>query len=238
MLNQWVGLALLAGGRERHGEVLTVFDALRNNHILGEVCDPVHYDKENTKLFMPELRRPIRTSPLAGIAKPGRFGSPRETPGVELSVLHPASIVTVIARKGCTEPLVAALAELKDCTIHWAGFEQYYVVAKGRPDLALYRELADRLRSIATISDQSHGRIIIRITGPKARQTLAKGSPVDLHPDEFTVGKSALTQMAHVVVYLTRTGGDSFEISLFRGFAESFWEWLPRQAGEFGCQVT
>jgi len=50
MLDQWVGLALLANGRERHGEVLTVFDALRNNHVLGEVCDPVHYDKENAKL--------------------------------------------------------------------------------------------------------------------------------------------------------------------------------------------
>jgi len=187
---------------------------------------------------MPELLTPTRTSPLAGIVRPGRFGSLRETPGVELSVLHPASIVTVIARKGCAEWLAAALAELKDSTVHWAGFEQYYVIAKNRSDLALYRELADRLKNIATVSDQSHGRIIIRVAGPKVRQTLAKGSPVDWHPDEFTVGKSALTQMSHVVVHLTRTGEDTFEISLFRGFAESFWEWLTQQAGEFGYQVT
>jgi sarcosine oxidase subunit alpha len=50
MLDQWIGLALLANGRERHGEVLTIFDGLRNKNFLGEVCDPVHYDKENTKL--------------------------------------------------------------------------------------------------------------------------------------------------------------------------------------------
>jgi methylglutamate dehydrogenase subunit D len=186
---------------------------------------------------MPEQRL-LRASPLAGVAQPGRFGSPKETPGVELSVLHPASIVTVIARKDCADQLCKAVAKLKDCSVYWAGFEQYYVVAEGLSDDALYRELTGQLSDIATISDQSHGRIIIRIAGPKARQTLAKGTPVDLHPDEFAVGKSALTQMSHVVVHLTRTGIDTFEVSLFRGFAESFWEWLTQQAGEFGYRVA
>lgn len=50
MLNQWVGLALLENGRKRHGEVVKIFDGVRNSHVFGEVCDPVHYDKENTKL--------------------------------------------------------------------------------------------------------------------------------------------------------------------------------------------
>jgi methylglutamate dehydrogenase subunit C len=51
MLNQWVGLALLANGRERHGEIVKIFDGLRNIHTFGEVCEPVHYDKENAKLY-------------------------------------------------------------------------------------------------------------------------------------------------------------------------------------------
>lgn len=186
---------------------------------------------------MPE-QKPVRAFPLTGVARPGRFGSPKKTPGVELSVLHPASIVTVTARKDCADRLRDALAELKDCSVYWAGFQQYYVVAEGRPDDALYREVMEQLSGIATICDQSHGRIIIRIAGPKARQTLGKGTPVDLHPDEFAVGKSALTQMTHVVVHLTRTGKDTFEISLFRGFAESFWEWLTQQAGEFGYRIA
>ena len=67
---------------------------------------------------------------------------------------------------------------------------------------------------------------------------LAKGTPVDLHKDEFPIGKSAVTQMAHVGVHLTRTGEDTFELSVFRGFAESFWEWLAQQAEELGYQVT
>jgi|SRR5580658_10325879 heterotetrameric sarcosine oxidase gamma subunit len=187
---------------------------------------------------MPEPQRHARSSPLAGVAQPGRYGSHREMPGVRLSVVHPASIVTVVARAGCAEPLAAALAQIKNSSIHWAGFDQYYVVATDRSDGAFYRELSERLNSIATISDQSHGRIIIRVAGPRVRETLAKGTPVDLHPDEFPIGKSAVTQMSHVGVHLTRTAEDTFELSVFRGFAESFWEWLTQQAGEFGYWVV
>ncbi len=179
---------------------------------------------------------PNRVSPLANVAMPGRFGSDRG--GIELSVRHPASIVTVIARKGHADDLAAALKDLDGCDVHWAGFEQYYVVAEGRGEGALYSELKDKFAGFTSVSDQSHGRIIIRIAGPKSRAVLAKGTPVDLHAGEFPIGKSAVTQMAHVGVHLTRTGEDAFELSVFRGFGVSFWEWLTEQAEEFGYQVT
>jgi sarcosine oxidase subunit alpha len=50
MLDMWVGLALCKRGRERHGEVMQVFNGVNGVHMLGEICDPVHYDKENRKL--------------------------------------------------------------------------------------------------------------------------------------------------------------------------------------------
>lgn len=50
MLGKWIGLALLANGRERHGEIVKIFDGLRNIHMYGEICEPVHYDRENKKL--------------------------------------------------------------------------------------------------------------------------------------------------------------------------------------------
>jgi heterotetrameric sarcosine oxidase alpha subunit len=50
MLNMWLGLALLSNGRERHGEVVKIFDGVRNIHMFGVICDPMHYDRENTKL--------------------------------------------------------------------------------------------------------------------------------------------------------------------------------------------
>ncbi len=52
MLNMWLGLALLANGRARHGEVLQVFDGLRNVHMLAEICDPMHFDPKNERLHV------------------------------------------------------------------------------------------------------------------------------------------------------------------------------------------
>ena len=179
----------------------------------------------------------VRSSPLLGIARPGHFGAGKAAPVVELSVRHPASIVAVIARKGREAELFAALAALKDCEVLWAGSEQCYVVADGRAEGALYNELNNALGRVAAVCDQSHGRLIIRISGPKSRAVLAKGTAVDLHPAEFPIGKCALTQMAHVVVHLVRTGEDSFELSVFRGLSESFWDWLTMQSEEFGYRI-
>lgn len=174
----------------------------------------------------------LRESPLKDVVRAGRDGADKGAPGVTLSVVPPHSLVMVIARKGKSKAVKDGLAALRGASVMWAGPDQYYV--KGAEASALKKKLGDA----ASIIDQSHGRVTFRISGPKARALLAKGTPVDLHPSEFAAGKSAVTQMAHVGVHLTRVGQDDFELSVFRGFSESFWEWLTEQALEFGCQVS
>ena len=47
-LDSWEQVtSLLKDGRKRVGEVVQVFDGLRNIHMLAEICDPMHFDKEN-----------------------------------------------------------------------------------------------------------------------------------------------------------------------------------------------
>ena len=192
-----------------------------------------------------------RVSPLADIAVQGRFGADKGTPGVTLSVRHPMSIVTVISRKGQSTALGQTVAAAYGCALpgvgestgsaalsfHWCGSDQYYAIAEGKGEGEFYRDLKARLEGLASCSDQSHGRVILRVTGPKARALLAKGTPIDLDPSVFGPGKSAVTQMAHVGVHLVSTAPDAFELSVFRGFSENFWEWLTEQAEEFGYQV-
>jgi sarcosine oxidase subunit gamma len=188
---------------------------------------------------------------LADIALQGRFGADKGAPGVTLSVRHPMSIVTVIARKGQSAAVSKAIEAVYQCslpgvgastgkgvvTFHWCGADQYYAIAEGKGEGELYRELKALLVGLASCSDQSHGRVILRIVGPKARALLAKGTPIDLHSSVFGPGKSAVTQMAHVGVHLIQTAEDAFELSVFRGFSGNFWEWLTEQAEEFGYQV-
>jgi sarcosine oxidase subunit alpha len=49
MLRQWIGLALVERGRERHGEIVTVHDPLRAADVLAEITRPVFYDPEGVR---------------------------------------------------------------------------------------------------------------------------------------------------------------------------------------------
>ena len=52
MLDMWIGLALLSNGRERHGEIVEIFDGLRGVRMYGEICEPMHFDKDNARLHV------------------------------------------------------------------------------------------------------------------------------------------------------------------------------------------
>lgn len=173
-----------------------------------------------------------RSSVLAKVTLPGRFGADHGAPGVVFSVVHHTSLVMVMARTGKGKAVADSLSTQSGVRTMWAGPDQWYVIG------ASFATLVGMLAGSASVVDQSHGRVTLRIAGPKARAVLAKGTPVDIHADRFAINHSALTQMAHVGVHMTRTGEDTFELSVFRGFAESFWEWLTEMALEFGYQVT
>jgi sarcosine oxidase subunit gamma len=182
----------------------------------------------------------------------GRHGADRPGgPGVVFSLRHPVSIVTVIARKGQAHGLSEAMdrhfglacpppghsTAKGTLALHWCGFEQWYAVADGYADGELYDALRETSQGLASVSDQSHGRVIIRVEGPRARDVLAKGTGIDLHPRAFDPGRSAVTQMAHIGVHVAQVGTDAFELSLFRGFEENYWEWLGEMSGEYGYEV-
>ena len=179
-----------------------------------------------------------RALPLREVAGQGRYGAADLTPGVILSIVHPVSLVQVLARKGSGQIIGEALTGFKSLRVMPAGPDQYYVQASGKPEGWLAADLKKRLGTKASIVDQSHGRVVIAIDGPKSRAVLAKGTPVDFHVDHFAIGQSAQTQMAHVGVHITRTGSDAFQISVFRGFSESLWEFLCTAAAEFAYQVN
>jgi methylglutamate dehydrogenase subunit D len=174
-----------------------------------------------------------RSMPLHHVARPGRFGADVGNPGVMISIVHPVSLVAVISRKGKAKVVDGLLKRLDRVTVMWAGPAQYFVQSDALTAVSLKQRLGDH----ASVIDQSQGRVVIRIAGPQARTVLAKGTPVDLHHVQFPLGKSAMTQMGHVGVHIHRSGTDEFTLSVFRGFSESFWEWLTTSAAEFGYQV-
>jgi sarcosine oxidase subunit alpha len=49
-LSHWIGLGLLSNGPSRLGEIIRVYDPVRNGDLLAEVVSPVFYDPEGAKL--------------------------------------------------------------------------------------------------------------------------------------------------------------------------------------------
>lgn len=102
---------------------------------------------------------------------------------------------------------------------------------------------ADSLRSLlgdsASVSDQSDAYVILRLTGRKVRETLAKLIPIDIHPRSFQVGDLAQTVCGYMNVTLWRLedaaeSQAAFEIWAGRSLAVSLHQAISHSAAEFG----
>jgi sarcosine oxidase, subunit gamma len=84
----------------------------------------------------------------------------------------------------------------------WLGPDEWLVTADGdAPDLLPRLECAVAGRR-AAITELSSSRIIIELSGRGARELLAAGCGLDLHPRAFAPGQCAQTLLARVPVIL------------------------------------
>ena len=93
------------------------------------------------------------------------------------------------------------------------------------------------LTVLASISDHTDGYALFGISGPKARNTLAKGIPLDLHPAGFSENSVAVTVVSHIGAIVWKSTGDEYVVAVFRSYARSFWDWLARVAEEYGLEI-
>jgi len=191
-------------------------------------------------------------SPLALLMKPGMFGATVPQPGVTVCEVSGTGLASMIARKGCTPALVAAVRERFKCELPllprrveaaefafvWTGHEQWLVSGRDQSAGAIEQPL-DALRRLAAICDLSDSRAIVRVSGPQARRTLAKGIAIDLHPRAFKTGDCAVTMIGHIGAVLWQVDDmPSYDIAVFRSLAGSFWHWLTESAAQYGYHVT
>jgi heterotetrameric sarcosine oxidase gamma subunit len=187
-------------------------------------------------------------SAWAGILPAGRVDLALGPTGVAASPRENLGLATVIARAGQAEALRARLAALhgveaparpivahgRALDLVWAGPEQWLAIS---PDRNIAPRLAEELAGLAPVVDQSDARAILRLSGPKAGDTLAKGCPIDLHPRVFKAGDAALTAIGHVGVHLWVDDAPTYDLAVPRSMAGSFWRWLCASAKGFGLDL-
>jgi len=197
----------------------------------------------------------VPASPLGGAFAAGRSGARAGAAGVRIEERRGLSLMQVMVRRG-QWPAVEAAAEnlfgqkpparpqavfAGSATLVWSGPGQFLILAAGdgfSDPLAPYR---GAFGDAASLSDQSDGRTLIRVSGVNARDMLAKVCSLDLHPSVFPAGAAAATSIDHTSVSLWRapdeaSGAPAFDLLVFRSFAQSLWERLLVSGAEYGVE--
>jgi methylglutamate dehydrogenase subunit D len=194
---------------------------------------------------------------LTAVSSIGTFRPPRphdlsRPAGVTLRVRTDVSICNVLARKGADNKLADRVSQKFGINLPrsaryvgsspiafvWAGPSQWLALGDSGDARMLEQQLRLRLSGLASVTDQSDGRTIIRISGPYARATLAKGVLIDLHSGVFRPGDTAITTVGYIGVHFWQIDEvPTYEFATFRSFAVAFWEWVTDAAAEFEVAI-
>jgi sarcosine oxidase subunit gamma len=137
----------------------------------------------------------------------------------------PAIGTTVAGTRLPTEPNTWTPTD--DGRLVWLGPDEWLLTSTGTAPEVLEAELRDQLRPAGgTAVDVSAQRIGLRISGARARQVLAKGCSIDLHPRAFPAGRSAQTTLGQAGVVLLSLGDDEFAVLVRSSFAGYLATWL------------
>lgn len=170
----------------------------------------------------------LATAPaLAGMKDIGRGGGVR-------AALREYRITAVLARKGQAQALMQQTGILN--APRRSGVNGITALGIGPGRWLLLGMTPPQLSGLASLSDHSDGYAVFEVWGPRVRDALAKGVPLDLHQSVFT-DDVAVTIIAHIGAIVWQSAPDRFSIAVFRSYAGSFWHWLAASAAEFGLSV-
>ncbi|GAA1800249.1 sarcosine oxidase subunit gamma [Planosporangium flavigriseum] len=121
-----------------------------------------------------------------------------------------------------------------ELTVVWLGPDEWLVI--GPPGTE--SDLAARLRSAigdehAAVVDVSAQRTTLELSGPRARDLLASGCALDLHPRVFGEGASAQTLLARAQVILVGRRDGAFRVLVRASFAAYLVDWLIDASVEY-----
>ncbi len=134
---------------------------------------------------------------------------------------------------GVRWPLVPnTTATGEDVKVLWLGPSEWVVEHLPAADIAVRaaRACGDTPHHVADVSE---GRVVFELAGPKAREVLAKGCSLDLHPRVFAVGQCAQTLLHHANILLDACGPDRFRFYTDRSLAAWMTAWLEDATLEY-----
>lgn len=186
----------------------------------------------------------------AGISGTGVILSERPQPGL-INIRGDASdkrFVTAVEKSTKLSPPTTpniVVGKPAATRLMWLGPDEWMVIIRSGGAARVLKTLEKNLKIIdlhTSVTDTSEARICIRVSGPRAREVIAKGCSIDLHPTAFEPGQCAQTVISRVGVMLTQTAvtkttHPTYELYPLRSFATYLWSWLEDASTEYGVKV-
>jgi sarcosine oxidase subunit gamma len=192
--------------------------------------------------------------PLAHLQLVARAGPASEDAGVTLAELAPRGLIDLrgdpaapafrdAAQRvlGVVLPMTSNTAAASaGITAFWLGPDEWLVAAPFERAAGLLSGLREVLAGQHhALVDLSHARTTLALAGPQARDVLAKGCPLDLHPRVFAPGRCAQSHLAKAGVLIYQADDrPTFHLTVWRSYAEYVWLWLEDAAKEYGFAVV
>jgi sarcosine oxidase subunit gamma len=122
----------------------------------------------------------------------------------------------------------------------WLGPNEWLLIGPAGRETDLTRNLRASLAGQhVNVTDVSEARTCILVAGPKARELLARGISLDLHPRMFGPGRCAQTGLAGANIFLEQIDDrPGFEIAVLNSFANHLWHWLERAGEDYRMAVA
>lgn len=116
----------------------------------------------------------------------------------------------------------------------WLGPDEWLVVGPDGQQEAIERALHNALNgTFGSIVDVSANRTVLEIGGPKSRELLSHGVPIDLDARSFGPGRCAQTLLAKAQVIIEwRSDDTAFHLYIRSTFASYAADWLLDAAAE------
>lgn len=139
-----------------------------------------------------------------------------------------AFAAAIDAAVGLPLPSANRYAVNDDRYLIWLGPNELLVSVppgeQGAIEANVARGLAGQFHAV---TDVSSGYTTLRIAGPRARELIASGCPLDLHPRALPRGACAGTHIAKAQTVLLHGAADGeFQVIVRRSFADYLWQWL------------
>ncbi len=190
------------------------------------------------------------TSALAEAARPHRGGAPGPEPLVvaerrlsiallQASLGREATLREAIALAlGLQLPESGHASTAGSVTAVWLQPGCWLVTAPRSAGSDLVHRLMAASGGAAVAVDQTFGKCVLRISGAPARNVLAKGCRIDLHPRAFGPARAATTIIAQISCTVVQADDrPAFDLIVPSTFAEALLDWLLISAAEYGYEI-